>query len=164
MTLLNKARYIIIFSFIIIADQVSKIIVQASFGATPYKVVSVIDNFFFIRYVKNKGAVWGIFSQAANAWLPKLITGLSLVALLIVIYFFLKLEPQCKMELMAISFIIGGAIGNIIDRLYQGFVVDWLDFIIVDYHWPTFNIADMFISVGVGLLVISIWRGKCTQF
>jgi signal peptidase II len=59
---------------------------------------------------------------------------------------------------------MGGALGNIIDRLYQGYVVDFLDVFIKNYHWPTFNIADSFITIGVILLIISIWRGKCTQF
>jgi signal peptidase II len=164
LTLENKKKYIFIFSFIVIADVVSKIIVQNAFTANPYRVIPVIKDFFLIRFVQNKGAVWGIFSQSANQWIPKVITGLSIIALLIVLYFFLKLEGKCALELTSLSFIIGGAMGNIVDRLYQGWVVDFLDVFVGDFHWPTFNVADSFISVGVVLLLISIWRGKCTQF
>lgn len=149
---------------IIILDQASKLMIQAVFSDNPYKVITVFKNFFLIRYVENKGAVWGIFSQSTSVVIPKIITILSLLALVVVIYFFLKLESQCVLELTSLSFVMGGALGNIIDRLYQGYVVDFLDVIIKDYHWPTFNIADSFITMGVILLVISIWRGKCTQF
>lgn len=114
--------------------------------------------------MRNKGAVWGIFSDSAHSVVPKIITVLSIIALVVVIYFFLKLDAKCKWELASFSFIIGGASGNIIDRIVQGWVVDFLDVIIFGYHWPTFNVADSFISTGVVLLIISIWRGKCTQF
>lgn len=153
-----------IFSLIIILDQASKIVIQSIFNDNPYKVIHVIKNFFLIRYVENKGAVWGIFSQSSNTIIPKLITIFSLAALVIVIYFFLKLESKCKFELTSLSFIIGGAVGNLIDRLIQGYVVDFLEVYVKNFRWPTFNVADSFISIGVILLIISIWRGKCTQF
>jgi signal peptidase II len=164
LTLANKKRYLLIFSLIIIADQATKIAIQSVFNGNHFKVIHVIKDFFLLRYVENKGAVWGMFSQSANAWIPKIITGLSIIALLVVLYFFMKLECKCTLELTSLAFIIGGAIGNIIDRLYQGYVVDFLDVYIKTHHWPTFNIADSFISIGVALLIFSIWRGKCTQF
>jgi signal peptidase II len=164
LTLENKKKYVVIFSLIIILDQASKIVIQSIFNDNPYKVIHVIKNFFLIRYVENKGAVWGIFSQSSNTIIPKLITIFSLAALVIVIYFFLKLESKCKFELTSLSFIIGGAVGNLIDRLIQGYVVDFLEVYVKNFRWPTFNVADSFISIGVILLIISIWRGKCTQF
>lgn len=164
MTLENKKKYVVIFSLIIILDQVSKFIIQSIFNDNPYKVIHVIKQFFLIRYVENKGAVWGIFSQSSNTIIPKLITIFSLAALVIVIYFFLKLESKCVFELTSLSFIIGGAVGNLIDRLIQGYVVDFLEVYVKNFRWPTFNVADSFISIGVILLIISIWRGKCTQF
>jgi signal peptidase II len=154
----------VIFSLIIILDQVSKLIIQSIFNDNPYKVIQVIRDFFQIRYVENQGAVWGIFSQSAHTIIPKIITIFSIVALVVVIYFFLKLESRCVFELTSLSFIIGGALGNIIDRLYQGYVVDFLHVYVGNFQWPTFNVADSFISIGVVLLIISIWRGKCTQF
>ena len=164
MTLTNKKKYLLIFSLIVIVDQISKIMIQSHFHSHPFKIVKVIPDFFILRYVENRGAVWGMFSQTANAWIPKVITGLSIVALLVVLYFFLKLRSHCALELTSMAFIIGGAVGNIIDRLYQGYVLDFLDIFIKQHHWPTFNVADSFISIGVFLLIISIWRGKCTQF
>lgn len=164
MTLKDKKAFVLIFSFIILSDQVSKYFVKAHFLPNPYRIVQVWENFITLRFVKNQGAVWGIFSDPSHTIMPRVITGLSLIALVIVMYYFLKIEAKCKWELLSLSFIIGGAVGNIIDRFAQGYVVDFLDVAIGTYHWPTFNVADSFISMGVILLIISIWRGKCTQF
>lgn len=164
MTLTDKKKYLLIFTLIIIADQVSKFIIKVHFNPNPYKFITVIKGVFTIRYVENRGAVWGLFSDASHSAVPLIITGLSMIALVVVIYYFLKLKAECKWELVSLSFIIGGAVGNNIDRIVQGYVVDFLDVLIGTYHWPTFNVADSFISIGVTILIFSIWRGKCTQF
>lgn len=164
MTLKDKKRYVLIFTLIILADQISKFIIKVNLEQEPYKVITVIKKFFMIRFVKNRGAIWGLFSNPSHSFIPQIITILSIVAMVIVIYYFLKIEAKCSWELTSLSFIIGGAVGNIIDRIVQGYVVDFLDVIINDFHWPTFNIADSFISIGVIILIFSIWRGKCTQF
>ena len=154
-----------IFTLIIVFDQISKFIIKANLGrSAPHRIVTVIKDFFVIRYVENQGAVWGIFSNPGHSIIPKIVTVLSVVALVIVIYYFLKIGSECVWELVSLSFIIGGAVGNIIDRIVQGYVVDFLDVFIKSYHWPTFNVADSFISIGVIVLIFSIWRGKCTQF
>lgn len=145
-----------------ISDQLTKWLIKINFNL--YERMEVIKGFFDITHVRNSGAVWGIFSNHPNLLISKIITGLSILALLVVLYYFLKIDSDCKFELTSLSFIIGGALGNIIDRLVQGNVVDFLDFYIKGSHWPTFNIADTFITLGVTILIISIWRGKCTQF
>ncbi|HLP62386.1 MAG TPA: signal peptidase II [Candidatus Deferrimicrobium sp.] len=164
LTLKDKKKYVLIFVLIIISDQVSKFFIKANFELQPYKVIKVITDILTIRYVQNQGAVWGLFSDPSYSLIPKIITGFSIIALLIILYYFLKLKAECTWELMSLSFIIGGAVGNITDRIIQGYVVDFLDIKIINYHWPTFNIADSFISIGVILLILSIWRGKCSQF
>lgn len=145
-------------------DQISKFLILTEFKRDPFKSITVIKDFFSLRYVENSGAVWGIFSHHPNKWIPIGITAFSIIALIVVIYFFLKLECRCAVELTSLSFIIGGAVGNITDRIYQGYVVDFIHLYIKQYQWPTFNIADSFISIGVMILVVAIWRGKCTQF
>lgn len=164
MILQNKKKYAAIIASIIILDQLTKFIIVSIFDRDPYKAVHVIKSFFSIRYVENSGAVWGIFSESPHSIMPLIITIFAISAFLLVGYFFHKLQYTCVLELTSLSFIMGGAVGNIIDRLSQGYVVDFIDFFVKNYHWPTFNVADSFISVGVGLLIIAIWRGKCTQF
>ncbi|MEN8152634.1 MAG: signal peptidase II [Acidobacteriota bacterium] len=162
MKIKNKKKYILITGLIIIIDQISKFIIKSNFQL--YEHLDIIDNFFRIFYIKNSGAVWGLFSNQKDSIIPVILTILSITALLVVIYIFLKTKPQCKLELVSLSFISGGAIGNIIDRIMQGYVVDFIEIYIKSYRWPTFNIADSFISIGILLLIISIWKAKCQQF
>jgi signal peptidase II len=107
--------------------------------------------------------MWGLFSNSKSIWVPKLITALAIIALGFVIYYFLKFTGRCAWELTGMAFIIGGAFSNILDRLIQGYVVDFLDFYIGTAHWPTFNIADSFITCGVILFAISIWTDKTNK-
>lgn len=144
---------------IIIADQISKFLIKSNLNL--YERIDVIKGFFQIKYIRNSGAVWGLFSNTPNSLIPKLITLLSIIALIVVVFYFLKLEYSCRLELFSLSFIMGGALGNLIDRITQGSVVDFLDFYIGKNHWPTFNIADACITSGVILLIFSLWRGKC---
>ena len=159
MTLQSKKKYLLFVLAIILLDQISKLFIDLNF--TIHQQKKILDGFFNIWYTQNTGAIWGIFSSLENPIISKIITGLSIIAVIIVIVYFLKIKPTCVLELTSLSFIIGGAFGNIFDRLFRGYVIDFLDFYINKYHWPTFNIADSFITIGVIILAISIWRGKC---
>ncbi len=161
MKLSKKKWYLFLITFIIIFDQLSKLVIRTNFKL--YEQLDVIKGFIKIIYVKNTGVIWGLFSNSANNLIPILITGLSIVALITVIYIFIKTSDSCKLELISLSFITGGAIGNIIDRTMLGFVVDFIDVYIKSYHWPTFNVSDSFISVGIILLLISVLRNKCVN-
>ncbi|MFC2155539.1 signal peptidase II [Acidobacteriota bacterium] len=161
-SLVNKKKYLLIFTVIIILDQVTKLIINSNLAL--YDRVEVIKGFFQFTHVRNSGAVWGILSNHPAQWVSLVITNLSIMALVIVFYFFLKLEATCTLELTALSFVIGDALGNNIDRVIRGYVIDFIDMYIKSHHWPTYNIADSFITIGVILLIISIWRGKCIQF
>jgi len=156
-----KSKYLFIFCAIILVDQVSKLVVKSTLEL--YGSRGVIKGFFQVIHVQNSGAVWGILSHHPNVLVSRIITALSMFAIALVVYYFIKMKPECTLELTALSFIIGGAIGNLIDRLSQGYVVDFLDVYIKNAHWPTFNVADSFITSGVILLIVSLWRGKCFQ-
>jgi signal peptidase II len=160
LTTKNKKPYFYIMLAIIAVDQASKWLVARTVSLETTR--DIIKGFFRIWHVRNSGAVWGFFSGHGNKLVPMLITALAIVALLIVAIFFLRTPGRNRLELTAYSFILGGALGNIIDRLRLGFVVDFLDVYIRSHHWPTFNAADSCITIGVLLLAWSIWRGSCT--
>jgi signal peptidase II len=143
---------------IVAVDQLSKWLVSRTIS--PEAPVDVIRGFFRLWYVRNSGAIWGFFSGHDNKLVPLAITALAVAALLIVGFFFLRTSDRNRLELAAYAFILGGALGNIIDRLRLGFVVDFLDVYIKSQHWPTFNCADSCITIGVLLLAWSIWKGK----
>ncbi len=157
----NKINYLFLILTITLLDQMTKYLILIHIPLHSNK--TVIKGFFNLTHIRNDGAVWGLLSYTGNSLIPKIITILSLVSFIIIIYFFFKTPSRCKFDLISLSFIMGGAIGNILDRIFRGYVIDFLDFYIKRWHWANFNIADSFITIGVILLVISIWRDKCYQ-
>ncbi len=162
MTIAAKKRYLLITLTVILLDQAAKWLVASRLPL--YGTRDLLPGFFRLWHVRNPGAIWGFFSGHQGGIIPKIITLLSICSLLLIGYFFLKIEARCWVELLSFSLILGGALGNIIDRLRLGYVVDFLDCYFKGRHWPTFNIADSFISIGVTILILSLWRGKCIQF
>jgi len=161
-TLRGKIPYLCLAAVIVAADQVSKWLIARSL--TVYQSTPVIPGFFRFTHVRNSGAVWGFFSHLSHGWVPKVITLMAILAFLLVIYYFLKLPISCRPEILAFAFVLAGAIGNITDRIRLGYVIDFIELYLGRFHWPTFNVADTFISAGVVLLAWCIWRGKCSQF
>lgn len=160
MHLKDKKPYWVLILAIIVADQLSKWLVTRRLPLEQTR--DVIKGFFRLWHVRNSGAVWGFFNGHDNGLVPKVITFLAIGALLVVLFFFLRAGRGARLELFSYAFILGGALGNIIDRLRLGYVVDFLDVFVKTWHWPTFNVADSCITVGVLLLALSMWRGSCT--
>jgi signal peptidase II len=162
LTTTGKKFYFFIMLGIVAVDQISKWLVSRY---VPLETTAdIIKGCFRLWHVRNSGAIWGFFSGHNYKPIPIIITALAIIALLIVVYFFLRTPGRYRLELTAYSFIMGGALGNISDRLRLGFVVDFLDAYIKSQHWPTFNVADSCITIGVLLLALSMWRGKCIQY
>lgn len=137
----------------LVIDIVSKVIVSNFMNV--YDSVVIIKDFFYITYVRNTGAAWSIFAD--NTWIVII---LSLIIIGIIIMYIYKRKPKTILEKIGYSLILGGAIGNFIDRIVYGYVIDFFDFYIFGYDYPIFNLADIFIVIGVMLLVIYTWRCK----
>jgi len=122
------------------------------------ETLAVIPGIFNLTYIRNPGAAFGIFAQADAAFRTPFFLMVPLVALLAIAFVFWKLPPTDIKISLALSSVVGGAIGNLIDRMRFGYVVDFLDF-----HWkgkmhfPAFNVADAAICVGVGLLMFDLF-------
>ncbi len=142
-------------SFIcILIDQIIKIIITTNLKFT--ESINVIKNFFRITYLQNNGAAFSILS--GNRIFLILIT---LIALLIIYIFLIKNKNINKIETICYGTLIGGIIGNLIDRVRLGYVIDYLDFNIINYNYPVFNFADICIVVSaILLLIISIKEVK----
>lgn len=146
-----KKKYLYIVLFIVglvLIDQVSKLLVVNYLSD---KIV-LINNFFSLDYVKNTGAAFGFFS--GNIFFLVLIT----LALVIYLIYELKQNIDKKFNLVFIILIISGAIGNLIDRVFRGFVVDFISFILFNSQMPVFNIADIFVTCGVAGLIFVIFK------
>lgn len=125
----------------------------------------VIPGFFNLTRVHNRGAIFGLGSRSDSSVLSLLMMAASLLALALVVYYFVKTPAADRLMKVALSLVLAGALGNHLDRIFRGHVVDFLDFHIGRAHWPFFNVADTCISVGAGLLVyIFIFRrnAPCT--
>lgn len=117
----------------------------------------VIEGFFSLTHVRNPGAAFGLFASAPERIRLTFFIGISAVAVAIVISFFRKLAPGDRLSALALGLILGGALGNLVDRIRYGEVVDFLHFRLwKGYSWPDFNLGDSFIVVGVGLLVLEL--------
>ncbi|MGQ9685714.1 MAG: signal peptidase II [Thiobacillaceae bacterium] len=137
---------------VLMLDQASKVAVQAYLA--PYQDVVAIAPFFNLVHVHNTGAAFSLFANQ-DGWQRWFFLGVALVASVVILWLLHGTRgrtPFC----IALALILGGALGNVIDRLAYGHVIDFLDFHIAGWHWPAFNMADSAITVGAGLL---IWDG-----
>ncbi len=155
-----RYRLLLIVSLVVLAfDQATKLYIDNRFAL--YESVTVFENFFHITYVRNKGAAFGILADNAFR-VPFFITVASIAAIGIFWYLH-KLGDGQKLHVLALSLIFSGAVGNLIDRIRLGEVIDFLDAHWYQHHWPAFNVADSAICVGVGLLLLDTWRQESTK-
>lgn len=131
----------------VLIDQITKIIVAGNMAL--YDSVTVIPHVFSFTYIHNYGAAWGLFSE--HRWVFLILTGIAIIVLPILLYRYRHLPFLFGFSL---SLIIGGAIGNMIDRLLRGYVIDFFEFTFIDF--PVFNVADICVTVGTVLMFIYI--------
>jgi signal peptidase II len=144
--------------FIIIADQVTKFIVDQSMPL--HHSIPVIDNLFSLTYIRNTGAAFGILSGSAASFRLPFLVLFSILAIGFVVMMLRRLPDRETGLITALAFILGGAIGNLIDRVAYGEVIDFLDVYWSTFHWPAFNLADSFITVGVLITVYYLIKAK----
>jgi len=145
-------KYLLPFSvFIVLLDQWTKIYIKSNFEL--YEMRPVIDGFFSITYVLNPGAAFGMLAKLDESYRQIFFVVVTAIAIAAVAYLMYK-EKEMKIRLVSYTLILAGAVGNFIDRVYMGKVVDFLHFYIKQYQWPAFNVADISISVGIGLLFL----------
>jgi len=144
-------RWLLLSGVVVTVDQISKyVVVEKLANQPPVEVTS----FFNLLLVYNRGAAFS-FLAGAGGWQREFFTGIALIASAWIIWL-LHRHPRQTLFSLALALVLGGAIGNVIDRLMIGAVVDFLDFHAFGWHWPAFNVADSAITCGAALL---IWDG-----
>lgn len=138
---------IIISIILLCIDQISKLLVVNLLTKT--NSIAIIKNFFYLTYINNDGAAFSILVGKRV-----LLILIAVLVIVMLIRYIKKNNIQNKLELVSISLIIGGSLGNLIDRVVRGYVIDFLDFKIFNYNFPIFNLADTFIVIGVFLLLL----------
>ena len=137
----------------ILIDQITKILVISNFELN--SSIQVINNFFSLTYVRNYGAAWSIFSGNRI-----FLIAIGIIALVLIYKYLKKNKIIKKIEIITYGLLIGGIIGNLIDRIVYGYVIDFLDFLLLKYNFPVFNMADTFIVVAAILMIADVVRGE----
>ncbi|MGR8935166.1 MAG: signal peptidase II [Gammaproteobacteria bacterium] len=153
-------KWLFLSLFTIALDQATKLTVAATMPL--YESIPLIPGFFNLTHVHNTGAAFSFLSQAGG-WQRWFFAALAVVVSVTLTIWLARLKKHEILLAVSISMILGGAIGNLIDRLAYGYVIDFLDVYYKNWHWPAFNIADSAICVGVALLVLEsfgIGRGR----
>ncbi|MEA2085361.1 MAG: signal peptidase II [Thermodesulfobacteriota bacterium] len=148
----SELRPIITALAVVLGDQLSKWWILETFVLHETEVV--IPGLFNLTFVMNTGAAFGLFAGDLTFGRQFFFIAVAMTALVVLFFAYRHLKSQGRIYIIAIGLISGGALGNLIDRMRFGAVVDFFDFYIGQYHWPAFNIADSAICVGVGLFLL----------
>jgi len=143
---------------IIVLDQFTKLQVQAHFEL--HESLPVLEGLFSLTYILNPGAAFGFLANQGETFRAVFFLLVSVIALGLLGSFFRQTPEEDALALGAICLLFGGAIGNLIDRIRLGEVVDFLDFYIAQHHWPAFNVADSAITVGISCLMVHLFLQK----
>ncbi len=145
-------RYNILFygisALVFIIDQLTKVIVKKSFF--PGEIVRVLP-FLNLTFVENKGIAFGLFHDGGDIKQYVLLV-FTIIAIAVLIYMFYALKDNSSKRAVMFGFIMGGALGNLYDRLFHGAVVDFIEVYYRTFHWPVFNMADTFITIGIAFI------------
>ena len=147
---------LIVTPLVLILDQASKLIIHKVLA--PFRVISVIPGYVEFVFVTNRGLVFGMFSDQLGSASTWIFLGFTVIAFAIIVHLFFRTDRSAVLLPLALSLVLAGALGNLIDRFRWGYVVDFIHIHIGRYAWPTFNIADVAITLGIIFLLIDSFR------
>jgi signal peptidase II len=149
-------------AIIVLLDQFAKMLIQKHLLLWTSR--EIIPGFFNLTHTVNRGAAFGFLNRADSSWQTYFFIAATALAIMIILNLLSKAAPTDKILIVALGLILGGALGNLVDRMRLGEVVDFLDFAVAGYHWPAFNVADIAISLGSLALIVSLYtQGRRRQ-
>jgi signal peptidase II len=148
-----KIFYLVAF-FVLVLDHFTKWLART--GLEPHRsAIELIPGYLRLSYVMNTGVAFGFFQEIESAWKPVVLSSMAVIAVVVILFYSAKMPPSRTLLHTALSVTMGGILGNFIDRVVHGYVIDFIEFHVHDsFYWPTFNIADSAITVGIALLLI----------
>ncbi|MGB9835728.1 MAG: signal peptidase II [Candidatus Saccharicenans sp.] len=153
----KKLFYYVFILFWLALDQLTKYLVDRHISL--YETKTVIPGFFNLTHVHNRGAIFGFLGNTDKPLALVFLNLGALVAFTVVVYYFIKTPLELSWMKVSFALIISGAMGNLLDRIFRGYVIDFLDFYVSKFHWPFFNVADSCITVGTLILVFIMLKG-----
>jgi signal peptidase II len=152
-----KNKYYLATLLILIIDHVTKWIARATLHPDPAanRTIEIIPGYLRFSYVDNSGVAFGFFDSIESAWKPYILAGVAVLAIFVIFIYSMRMPKDRKLLQLALAITMGGILGNFVDRLFRGYVVDFIEFHIHEvFYWPTFNVADSAITIGIALLLI----------
>jgi signal peptidase II len=157
----RRAPYLWLAASIVIVDQITKFLVDRALAV--HESRTVLEGAIRLTYVQNRGAAFGILSDAEIPYQAVLFSLISLLALIAIAAYAWRMPVDSRLPHTALSLVMGGAVGNLIDRARLGYVIDYVDVFWGSYHWPAFNVADAAITIGVALLIADILKNPASE-
>jgi signal peptidase II len=157
----GKLRYLLVSFAVVVLDQWTKWLVEVHLAH--HVAQPIVPGLLNLTHVRNTGVAFGLFASngMSASWV---LTGLGLLALSAVSVYFGYASPRDRGLLVALALVVGGAVGNLIDRIASGAVTDFIDVFVGMHHWPSFNVADAAISIGIVLMAIdSLWSRRAAR-
>lgn len=154
-------RLLIVAGLVVLADQISKALILKYLAL--HHSIPVVAGVFDITHIRNPGGAFGLMAHMSVVVRSIVFLFISSVAVGLILYFYSKTPPTHTFLSIGFALIFGGAVGNLIDRVRFGSVVDFLDFYIGNYHWPAFNVADSAITVGIFIFIYHLLFKKMPE-
>ncbi|MGC1455750.1 MAG: signal peptidase II [Nitrospirota bacterium] len=148
-----------IIGLVLALDQFTKYVVEARIRL--HDVIIVVPGFFNLTHIRNKGAAFGILSNLPEFWRGAFFITVTIVAVAAIVILIVKTHE--RLSVYALSLIAGGALGNLVDRIRYGEVVDFIQWYVKSYYWPSFNVADSAVTLGVVLLAVEMLFGTSAK-
>ena len=148
---------VVVFCVVFFFDQITKAYVHRTLHK--FQSVEIVKNFFHITHVRNTGAAFGLLAGPAHPLRTALFVVISGVAIGAILLIYRRIEDDDTLHALAFSLLLSGAAGNLVDRVWMGHVIDFLDFHWYGHHWPAFNFADAAICGGIGLILLNMVMG-----
>lgn len=145
----------------VLLDFVTKAFISSAMAL--HETFPVIGGFFNITYVRNPGAAFGFLSDASPGFRSVFFVAVTCLAIILVLYYIVKSTAEEPRVILSLSLILSGALGNLVDRVRFGEVIDFIDVYIGSHHWPAFNVADSAITIGAFLLLIEMFKHRKDQ-
>jgi len=153
-----RKYFLLIAAVVLLLDRLTKLVIERRVPL--HESISIIPGFFKLTHIENRGAAFGLFADSPSEWKIAILVLCSVIALVVVSFLLWKNSHVMSTTSIGLALILGGAVGNLWDRLAAGHVTDFLLFYLGPYEWPAFNVADSSIVIGAALLVLEILFSK----
>jgi len=156
-----RNKYYLVALLILFADQLTKWLAAVELPNNP---IELIPGYLRLSYVTNTGVAFGFFTRHHSVWKPYVLSALAVVALIVIYLYSKRTPPERRLLQYALAITMGGILGNFVDRVFRGHVIDFIEFHIHDaFYWPNFNVADSSITIGIALLLIDTVRNPAAD-